>query len=611
MQPVLNEIVTVSFALRNTVSSCFGPGGNLKLIAQKDDSNLVVCTKNGNEILRNIFVSHPVGSIISKVVFSQFSSSGDGTCTVVMLIGELMKSAEILINKNGLHPIDIVDSYLEALSIATTQLQSLRINILENELPPISSPTYFEDTMKMPAKFNKEIATKLCASVLSTKILGKSHLVSDLSLLCVETLDFMIGSKTIKDLMKNRINILRDISIVSLVGKEGGTFFKGIIIPQLFSGEEIEDIIIKQPNIMVINCVVKLTLSAVEKLKQIGCNVLISTQPFSEEEIHYFQKSSIFFLSNVSLDLVRRVCLGLRVQVIQSAHFLYNTILKDNDQTQNELFIAKAQKIDVFYSFGNRFVCVHFGEDREVIGGMVTLLIRSPDIQTLKIMHSAVYTSLFVLCTAIEDGFVLPGCGVPEISCAQSIRSTRTTNKAKKRIYYSFAKSLESIVGTLGHNSGFHSIDVIDAMKEAYENSNGTLEYGLKLDNLANEHTIETTSPVHLGVYDSYRAKMQSFTQAVEVVSILLKIDQIVKANFDFNPEQNIAPQRGEENEVEIGDSYEESENSENNNNSSTQPQDIETFLPSSHRKLRPEKISSVQYKTNDEKERESRRRGL
>jgi len=67
-------------------------------------------TKDGNVLLREMQIQNPTAVMIARAATAQDDICGDGTTSVVLLVGELMKQADRYIAE-GLHPRIITDGF--------------------------------------------------------------------------------------------------------------------------------------------------------------------------------------------------------------------------------------------------------------------------------------------------------------------------------------------------------------------------------------------------------------------------------------------------------------------------------------------------------------------
>lgn len=67
-------------------------------------------TKDGNVLLHEMQIQHPTASLIARASTAQDDMTGDGTTSTVLLIGELLKQADIFLSE-GLHPRIITEGF--------------------------------------------------------------------------------------------------------------------------------------------------------------------------------------------------------------------------------------------------------------------------------------------------------------------------------------------------------------------------------------------------------------------------------------------------------------------------------------------------------------------
>lgn len=70
-------------------------------------------TKDGNVLLHEMQIQHPTASLIARASTAQDDMTGDGTTSTVLIIGELLKQADLYISE-GLHPRIITEGFDQA-----------------------------------------------------------------------------------------------------------------------------------------------------------------------------------------------------------------------------------------------------------------------------------------------------------------------------------------------------------------------------------------------------------------------------------------------------------------------------------------------------------------
>lgn len=85
-------------------------------------------TKDGNVLLHEMQIQHPTASLIARASTAQDDMTGDGTTSTVLVIGELLKQADLYITE-GLHPRVITEGFDLARAKALEVLDSLKIPV--------------------------------------------------------------------------------------------------------------------------------------------------------------------------------------------------------------------------------------------------------------------------------------------------------------------------------------------------------------------------------------------------------------------------------------------------------------------------------------------------
>jgi len=89
-------------------------------------------TKDGNVLLHEMQIQHPTASLIARASTAQDDMTGDGTTSTVLVIGELLKQADLYIAE-GLHPRMLTDGFDLARAKALEILDSMKIAIEPNK----------------------------------------------------------------------------------------------------------------------------------------------------------------------------------------------------------------------------------------------------------------------------------------------------------------------------------------------------------------------------------------------------------------------------------------------------------------------------------------------
>lgn len=106
------------------LKSNLGPKGTVKMLV--DGSGGIKLTKDGSVLLKEMQIQNPTAVMIARAATAQDEICGDGTTSVVLMVGELLKQADRFIQE-GLHPRTLTDGYEIAKTETLKFLESFKI----------------------------------------------------------------------------------------------------------------------------------------------------------------------------------------------------------------------------------------------------------------------------------------------------------------------------------------------------------------------------------------------------------------------------------------------------------------------------------------------------
>ena len=155
-----------------------------------------------------------------------------------------------------------------------------------------------------------------------------------------------------------------------------------------------------------------------------------------------------------------------------------------------------------------------------------TILVKGPNPHTIAQLKDAVRDGLRAVRNAIEDEALVPGGGAFEVGCAHYLEKLLASGEVKGKAKLgvkAFAEALLVIPKTLAANSGFDISDSLIKVQEAYAAGSGA-PVGLDVV------TGDPMDPTHAGIWDNYRVKRQSLGLAQVLASQLLLVDEVLRA---------------------------------------------------------------------------------
>uniref|UniRef100_A0A673LG61 T-complex protein 1 subunit zeta-like n=1 Tax=Sinocyclocheilus rhinocerous TaxID=307959 RepID=A0A673LG61_9TELE len=116
--------ISAARGLQDVLRSNLGPKGTMKMLVS--GAGDIKLTKDGNVLLHEMQIQHPTASLIAKVATAQDDITGDGTTSNVLIIGELLKQADLHVSE-GLHPRVIAEGFEAAKDKALEVLEEVKV----------------------------------------------------------------------------------------------------------------------------------------------------------------------------------------------------------------------------------------------------------------------------------------------------------------------------------------------------------------------------------------------------------------------------------------------------------------------------------------------------
>lgn len=124
-----------AIAVADMVKTTLGPKGMDKILqgmGEQAKKGAITVTNDGATILKSIHVDNPAAKILIDISKVQDDEVGDGTTTVAVMAGELLREAEKLVHKK-IHPQVIIAGLRKARDVALNKLREISWNNSEDE----------------------------------------------------------------------------------------------------------------------------------------------------------------------------------------------------------------------------------------------------------------------------------------------------------------------------------------------------------------------------------------------------------------------------------------------------------------------------------------------
>ena len=491
--------------LTDVIKTSFGPRGLDKVYVDIQGDTTI--TKHGGAFLRKIDVDHPAAKAIIEGANAVDTNVGDGTITVVVLIGALLKKAEELL-KIGISPTVISQVYEKSGEIA----QEVLWNIAQKSNPSDRKIMYdlAISCLKGKALYNmsaddvpiaRMIIDAICMitdfsknqiDVVNIKIEEKAGDVSDIELVKGIVIDKTIDSSamtqsienakillTNEDLERRRTRTEAEISINS--PEEMNLFLK----------QETNDILAK-----------------VKKIIDSGANVVISRKGIDSLAQEYLAKAGIISMRRVKANDLWWVEKATGASTCKSL----------DNISSNEL--GEAKRVYQKSVSDDKMVFVDGCKNPKA----VTLLIRANSKRYLDEFHRTALNVIYVLRDFIEKPLIVGGGGSTEAIIANKIRARALDIEGKEQIVVEkFAEAIEQIPMTLARNVGMDTIDaLIELRRQHAKFSNGKFTW-IGIDS-AERKVSEIFSK---RVVEPVVVKEQVIKTGVEVTNMILRVDDV------------------------------------------------------------------------------------
>ena len=171
---------------------------------------------------------------------------------------------------------------------------------------------------------------------------------------------------------------------------------------------------------------------------------------------------------------------------------------------------------------------VKIGEDKHVYvreaknPRTVTILIRGGSDHVIDEAERALHDALSVVRNAVEDAKVIAGGGAPEAELSVRLEAFSSNVKGRQQLAVkAFAEALEGIPTAIAHNAGLDPINILADLREKHATPSNKW-YGVDVK------TGKTADMWKLNVIEPIRVKKQVIKSALEVVTMLLRVDDVI-----------------------------------------------------------------------------------
>jgi thermosome len=499
-----NNIVAAKI-VAELMRTTLGPKGMDKMLI--DSLGDVTVTNDGATILDEMDVQHPAAKMMVEMAKAQDKEVGDGTTSVVVFAGELLKKAEYLLDQN-IHSTTIVSGYKKAASEAVKHLHQIAQRVERDD---------------------RDILRKVVKTSVESKSVSvvKEH-IADIAIDAVRQIAEQRGKRWMADtdqiqVIKKTGESLFDTSLVRgvIVDKEvvHPAMPKSIEkakIALLDTPLEVEktefsaEIRIRDPSQMkaFLDEETRILKEMVDKVNNVGANVIFCQKGIDDMAQHFLAKQKILAVRRVKKSDMEKLARATGAKIVTNLESL-----KPED-------LGYADLVEEKKVAGDKIVFVEGCKEPR----SVSVLIRGGLERMVDEAERSVHDGLCVVADVIEDNHVVAGGGAIEAELARKLRQYAPSVGGREQLAIeAFADALEAIPRTLAENAGLDPIDMLMTLRAAHEKEGGkwmgiNLLTG-KVDDMWKKGVIEPAS-----------VKEQMIKAATEMASAILRIDDLIAA---------------------------------------------------------------------------------
>src|SRR5579875_3633445 len=502
----LRTNILAAYAVAEVLKSSLGPRGLDKMLI--DSFGDVTITNDGATIVKDMEVEHPAAKMLVEVSKAQDAEVGDGTTTAVVLAGELLNRANVLLDDN-VHPSIIIDGYRKAYTKSIELLNSLAKTVEGNNfemLKEIAKTALASKIVSGGASLDalSEISVK---AVLQVKEQLDGEVKIDLDNVKIEKRK---GESTVKAEIINGIVIDKEVVHAGMPKRVEKAKIALLNAPLEIEKTEITaKISITSPDQMkaFIDQETNILRDMVEKLASVGANVVICQKGIDDVAQHFLAKHKILAVRRVKQSDMEKLSRATGARIVTTIE----------DLTAEDL--GYAELVEERRVANEKMLFVEGCKNPR----SVTILARGSSEMVLDEVERSLNDALKAVATAVMDARILPGAGATHVEIAKAVREYAAKVGGREQLAVeSFADAIEIIPKALAENAGLDPINVITELR-AIHSKNGKyfgvdLTTGKPIDALAN------------GIIEPATLSIQAVRSAVEAASAIIRIDDMVAA---------------------------------------------------------------------------------
>lgn len=505
--------ISAARGLAEMLKTNLGPKGTMKMLVS--GAGDIKITKDGNTLLHEMQVQHPTASLIARAATAQDDITGDGTTSIVLLIGELLKQADLYIAE-GLHPRIVAEGFDLAKKEALAILDKVKlpINTDRESLIQIARTSLRTKLSTENADILTDIVVDAVLALYETgkpvdlnmvEIMEMQHRTeADSRLVRGIVLDHGGRHPSMPKALKNAFILTCNVSLEYEKTEVNAGFF--------YKNAEERDRLVASERKFIDDRVQKIV-----ELKRKVCSgddknksfVIINQKGIDPLSLDVLAKEGILALRRAKRRNMERLTLACGGEAMNSVEELTKDCLGFAEDVYEHVLGEE------------KFTFVEGCKNPK----SVTVLLKGSTKYGLNQLKDALRDGLRSVTNALEDGCVIPGAGAFEIVAHQALTQYKEQVKGRARLgVQAFAEALLIIPKAIAQNAGHDQQETI--VKLQHEYATAKIPVGIDIT------SGEAMEPKALGIFDNYRVKKQLIHSSTSIATNLILVDEILRAGL-------------------------------------------------------------------------------
>lgn len=503
--------INACLAVQNTIKSTLGPyGGDLLMV---DANGKQTITNDGATVMKLLDIVHPAARILVDIARSQDAEVGDGTTSVVVLAGEVLKEVREHIEQ-GVSSQVVVKGLRRACSMAVNKINEIAVGTKDSN--------------------RRETLCKLAATAMTSKLIKRNTaFFTEMVVDAVLSLD--------QDDLDEKLIGMKKIPGGSLTDS---LFVNGVAFKKTFSyaGFEQQPKSFEKPKIVCLN--VELELKAekdnaevrveqvseyqaivdaewqiifkkLEAISSTGAKVVLSKLPIGDLATQYFADRDVFCAGRVAAEDMERV--------VQATGATIQSTCSD----------IRAEHLGVCERFEE---CQIGGERFNIFSGCpeaktCTLVLRGGAEQFIAEVERSLHDAIMIVKRAIRHTAIVGGGGATEMEVSAYLHRFADDSVSTKQqaVVKSFARALEIIPRQLCDNAGFDATDILNKLR--VEHRRGKIWTGVDFN------TEGVADMMDKFVWEPSLVKINAIQAATEAACLILSVDETIRNEESAQPQ--------------------------------------------------------------------------